>query len=84
MTHGSSPGDADGPACFAAEVEVEPEPVALIGFREAACPDCQRALLLAEDDRGKTVICPGCKRFLGCLWPEDRARPWRRWERRRP
>ena len=36
-------------------------------FRRLPCPDCGRILLLTEQHRGKTVICPGCRTFLGGL-----------------
>ena len=40
-------------------------------IRRVACPDCgRRLLLLTEQHRGKTIICPGCRSLLGC--PLDR------------
>ena len=33
------------------------------------CPNCGKAIDLLENDRGKTIICPGCKYFLGCVLP---------------
>jgi hypothetical protein len=45
------------------------------------CPDCGTAFELAEHDRGKTIVCPACKHFLGCVWLEDK-RGRRLFERR--
>lgn len=45
------------------------------------CPDCHRSIALVEADRGRTLLCPGCKRFLGCHLPNRGRRPW--WSRRR-
>ena len=36
-------------------------------IRKFTCPDCGQLLLLTEQHRGKTVICPGCRSLLGCL-----------------
>jgi hypothetical protein len=36
-------------------------------IRKVTCPDCGEPLPLTEGDRGKTIICPGCRSFLGCL-----------------
>src|SRR5262249_17856138 len=36
-------------------------------IRKSACPDCGQLVLLTEQHRGKTVICPGCHSLLGCL-----------------
>lgn len=41
-----------------------------------ACPECCEPV---EAERGKSVVCPHCKKFLGCLNPEEKkARWWRR------
>lgn len=45
-------------------------------IRKSACPDCGRVLLLSEQHRGKTVICPKCHSLLGCLI-HPRRQPWR-------
>ncbi len=44
-------------------------------IRRLACPDCGRLLLLTEQHRGKTVVCPGCRSLLGCLL-DRRGRTW--------
>ena len=36
-------------------------------IKKTACPDCGQLLLLTEQDRGKTILCPGCHSVLGCL-----------------
>ena len=36
-------------------------------IKKMACPDCGQLLLLTEQDRGKTILCPGCHSVLGCL-----------------
>jgi hypothetical protein len=46
--------------------------------REAACPDCGKVILLTEEDRGRTIVCPGCHAFLGCLLEPDRRGRGRR------
>ena len=46
-----------------------PEPVQL----RTDCPNCQHPIELHESDRCKTVVCPECNYFLGCvLRPEKR------------
>jgi hypothetical protein len=45
------------------------------------CPDCGVAFELTEHDRGKTIVCPACKHFLGCVWLDDK-RGRRLFERR--
>ena len=36
-------------------------------IRKFVCSDCGQVLLLTEQHRGNTVICPGCRSLLGCL-----------------
>jgi uncharacterized paraquat-inducible protein A len=43
--------------------------------RKAACPDCGQVILLTDEHRGKTVVCPRCRSLLGCL-VERRERRW--------
>ena len=38
------------------------------------CPDCREPLELYEVDRGKTVVCPHCHHFLGCLLHPEKRR----------
>jgi hypothetical protein len=44
-------------------------------IRKAACPDCGQVILLTDEHRGKTVVCPRCRSLLGCL-VERRGRRW--------
>lgn len=57
--------------------EPNPLPRPATPARRVPCPDCGR---IVTAEAGKTVICPGCNSFLGCLVPEDRGsnRWWRR------
>jgi hypothetical protein len=43
--------------------------------RKSACPDCGQVILLTEQHRGKTIICPKCRSLLGCLL-DRRGRKW--------
>jgi hypothetical protein len=36
-------------------------------IRKAVCSDCGQVLLLTEQHRGKTILCPRCHSLLGCL-----------------
>ncbi len=40
------------------------------------CPHCGASFDLCESDRGRTVLCPECKYFLGCLLTVERL-PYR-------
>jgi transcription elongation factor Elf1 len=42
--------------------------------RRFDCPQCGNPLTLSDQDRGKTVVCPACKCFLGCIWPVERPK----------
>lgn len=61
------------PACFV----ILPK-IAAAGQREPApwqitrCPACRLALAVTEADRDRTIVCPRCKYFLGCLLRGDR------------
>jgi hypothetical protein len=44
-------------------------------IRKSACPDCGQLILLTEQHRGKTIICPKCRSLLGCLI-DRRGRKW--------
>ena len=63
---------ADAPA--AARVEDVPVPA-----RDIDCPNCGRAIEVHDVDAGKSVICPSCNYFLGCMKKRE-TRPW--WLRR--
>jgi len=43
--------------------------------RKTACPDCGQPILLTDQHRGKTIICPKCRSLLGCLL-DRRGRTW--------
>lgn len=60
------------PACFQ---EYRPKPAP--ARAEVPCPHCGHAIEIGEELRGRTVICPGCKYFLGCLLTHEKRRPWR-------
>ncbi|MGO8843382.1 MAG: hypothetical protein ACLQF1_20340 [Methyloceanibacter sp.] len=51
------------------------------GRTRAVCPDCCLVFELSGRDRGRTVLCPGCNYFLGCLLPVERARNKPFWSR---
>jgi uncharacterized paraquat-inducible protein A len=70
------PMDRDGerPVCPACRSEL---PI-LAGRRIVRCPGCGQAFGLSEEDRDRTILCPRCKRFLGCLVTGDRGRRGRR------
>ena len=64
----SPKGDTICPACFAVSW-IGPRPVQ----QRVECPNCQATIEVHESDRGKTIVCPGCHYFLGCvLLPEKR------------
>ncbi len=42
--------------------------------KRLTCPDCGHILLLTEVDRGRTIICPGCRNLLGCLLDREGGR----------
>jgi hypothetical protein len=47
-------------------------------IRRSTCPECGQLLLLTERDRGRTVICPGCRSLLGCLLEREGRKRARR------
>jgi len=53
------------------------QPFAIEWSSALACPHCGRAIEIGEKDRGKTIVCPGCKYFLGCLLPTEKRTHWR-------
>ena len=59
---------ADAPA----DARVEDAPVPP---RNIDCPNCGRAIEVHDLDAGKSVICPSCNYFLGCMKKRE-ARPW--------
>jgi hypothetical protein len=68
MEYESPKGDAICPECLA-NYGSRPEPLQQL----TDCPNCQKTIEVHESDRGKTIICPECNYFLGCvLRPEKR------------
>ena len=60
----------DCPACGASQRDR-----AIGRWLRVECPECEKPI---EAERGKSVVCPHCKRFLGCLNPEEpKPRWWR-------
>ena len=55
-------GDTICPACLAV-FRTKPEPVQQL----IDCPNCQGPIEVHESDRGKTIVCPACNYFLGCV-----------------
>ena len=46
-------------------------------IRKALCSECGQVLLLTEEHRGKTIICPRCHSLLGCLINREATRSGR-------
>jgi hypothetical protein len=68
MDYDSRRGDTICPACLAVYRTKAESPRQLID-----CPNCQAPIEVHDSDRGKTIVCPGCNYFLGCvLLPEKR------------
>ena len=68
MPYDSARGDTICPACLAV-YRTRPEPAQQL----INCPNCQEPIQMHENDRGKTIVCPACNYFLGCvLLPEKR------------
>jgi hypothetical protein len=48
-------------------------PACLVAFRSSplrriiSCPHCDLVIGLSDQDRDRTILCPRCKYFLGCL-----------------
>jgi hypothetical protein len=62
----SERGRARCPAClseFVGERAGELSPVRLV----VACPHCGVPIRISDNDRDRTILCPECKCFLGCL-----------------
>jgi phage FluMu protein Com len=47
-------------------------------IRKALCSECGQVLLLTEQHRGKTILCPRCHSLLGCLVSDEATRSGRR------
>jgi hypothetical protein len=44
------------------------------GRSQTVCLNCGLLFELSARDRGRTILCPGCNYFLGCLLPVERQR----------
>jgi hypothetical protein len=44
------------------------------GRSQTVCLNCGLIFELSARDRGRTILCPGCNYFLGCLLPIERQR----------
>jgi hypothetical protein len=69
MQYDSVQGDTMCPACMAVYTT---RPTG--DRRVIDCPGCGQAVPYGERDRGKTILCPACKYFLGCLIPAEKHR----------
>ncbi len=67
MSYDSDQGDAICPACMTVFRKKRPP-----GYVTIDCPSCGQIVEYSDIDRGKTIICPGCKYFLGCLVPPEK------------
>jgi hypothetical protein len=67
MSCDSARGDTICPACMTVYWREKPR-----GYGTVACPGCARTVEFSDLDRGKTIICEGCKYFLGCLVPPEK------------
>jgi hypothetical protein len=63
----SDRGDSICPACLAV-YRLKPPP----GHRVVPCPGCGQPVEYSDLDRGKTILCPACNYFLGCLVPPEK------------
>jgi DNA-directed RNA polymerase subunit RPC12/RpoP len=69
MQYDSQRGDTICPACLAV-YRSRPER----GRQLLDCPNCQRPIEIHESDRGKTIVCPECNYFLGCVLRQEKRR----------
>jgi hypothetical protein len=58
------------PACFG----ILPNPPAEELRRIVHCPNCDVEIMLWDRDRNKTIVCPRCKSFLGCIFRDEPSR----------
>jgi hypothetical protein len=65
----SPKGDTYCPTCLAI-YRAAPVPVQQL----EDCPNCQKPIEVYECDRGKTIVCPECNYFLGCVLRPERRR----------
>lgn len=71
----SGMNDVICPACFAEY----PKFVGGTGLvlKQVRCQGCDLAIGVSDRDRDRTLICPRCKYFLGCVLPRIPRRAWR-------
>jgi hypothetical protein len=69
MPCASPKGDTYCPTCLAI-YRTAPIPVQQL----EDCPNCQKPIEVYECDRGKTIVCPECNYFLGCVLRPERRR----------
>jgi len=44
------------------------------GQHAVDCPNCRQPIEVHEKDRGKTIVCPQCNYFLGCVLRSEKRR----------
>jgi hypothetical protein len=76
MTLDAASGSKTCPACLATTA-ASPTVAASNVVRVIDCPECGQKIGLTKDDIGKTVVCSGCKSFLG-TFPEGDIKAKRR------
>ena len=69
IQYGPERGDTICPACLAV-CSARPERPR----EHVDCPNCNRAIEIREIDRGRTIVCPDCHYFLGCMFPPEKRR----------
>jgi hypothetical protein len=67
MPFDSDRGDTLCPACLAVY-----QMRSLPGQQSVDCPNCEQTFEISDRDRGKTILCPVCHYFLGCLIPAEK------------
>jgi hypothetical protein len=67
MPFDSARGDTICPACLAV---YRTKPIS--DHRAVTCPACGLSVEVSDRDRGKTILCPDCRYFLGCVIPAEK------------
>jgi len=67
MSYDPDQGGVICPACTMVHRPKRPQ-----GYGTIECPGCGRTVEYSDLDRGKTIICRGCKYFLGCVVPPEK------------
>lgn len=73
----TGPNDLTCPACLASYPR-------FVGGRSLVlkhvrCTECSLVIGVTDDDWDRTIICPRCKYFLGCVLRRSRRRHWSSW-----